>query len=116
MKVGKTSDAEIQTVFDFMNELSWLHDALRRTSFEDVDFSEFTLLKRMDTSSAETLLYDLAHYAKNCFYERVLVNCHVMLENCADKDLNYLDFNPDIKRGSELLEQERKQNSSNVEG
>ena len=104
MRVGKTTEKEIQSVFDFMNELSWLCEELRFKHFEHVDWDEFPIMKQMDTNDPEQLISDLAQYAKNCFYERVLTNCTILLENCTDPDLKYLDFKPDIKKALQQVD------------
>ena len=44
-------------------------------------------------------------YSINLFYERVLTNCQVLLDNCADPNERTLEFSPNIKRGLELLEE-----------
>ena len=98
MRVGKTNEKEIKSVSDFLNELSWLSDSINFTNLEDIDFTDFEILSKFDKTNAEEFIESLAKYAKNLFYERVLINCSVLLENCADPNLSYLDFSPDLKQ------------------
>lgn len=37
-------------------------------------------------------------------YPRVVFGYRTLYENCSDQNLDYHDFNPDIKKGLELLE------------
>ncbi len=107
MKVGKTSEKEISELFNFMNELSWLADEFRTGEFEHIDWNEFDILKTFDREDPNQFMSDLARYAKSLFYERVLTNCQVLLDNCADPNERTLEFNPDIKKGLELLESQK---------
>ena len=104
MQVSKTSHEQIKTVSEFLHELSWLNDDLRSTNLEYVDFSPYTILKDFDKKEIQDFLNSVCCHAKNLFYEKVLMNCSTMLDNCADPNLEVLDFNPKIKAGFESIE------------
>lgn len=108
MQISKTSHEQIKTVSDFLHELSWLNDDLKNKAFNYLDLSEYTILKDFDTNDCEEFLHSVCFHAKQLFYEKVLMNCATMLDNCADPNLEVLDFNPEIKAGFEAIELLRK--------
>ncbi|MBD2076362.1 hypothetical protein H6F86_21245 [Phormidium sp. FACHB-592] len=73
MKVAKATEANIQALIDFLNEIE-----------EMVEGDDFT--------NAEKLLRSRPiHWAKIIFGYQTLV------ENCCDPNLNYLEWKPEIK-------------------
>ena len=104
MQISKTSHEQITTISNFLNELSWLNDDLKTKAFTYLNLSEYTILKDFDTNDCEEFLHSICLHAKNLFYEKVLMNCLTMLDNCADPSLDVLDFNPKIKAGFEAIE------------
>jgi len=102
IKVGKTTTEEIKSVMDFFNELSWLSDEMNDFDFDDVDINaDFSILSNFDKKHPENFIKDIADHAKSLFYERVLINCQVLLDNVVDPNLTHLDWKPELK---ELLE------------
>jgi hypothetical protein len=99
MKVGKTSEKEIKSLFHFFNELSWLSDAMNNLEFEDVELdADFEILSKFDQKHPENFIQEIADHAKSLFYERVLTNCQVLLDNAADPSLTHLDWKPELKK------------------
>jgi len=99
LKVGKTSEKEIDSLFDFFNELSWLSDALDNKYLEDVELdADFEILSKFDKKNPEIFIQEIADHAKSLFYERVLTNCQVLLDNVADPNLSHLDWKPELKQ------------------
>ena len=104
MRISKTSHEQIKSVSDFLHELSSLNDELECKSFYAINFSEFEILQDFNTNDKEHFLTSICGYAKNLKYEKVLMNCATMLDNCADPNLDFLDFNSEIKAGQEAIE------------
>lgn len=108
MKLAITSEEEILSLLRILNELEslWKYD-LQQSYLKDIDLSEYEILKGFDKSDPEEFLSDLLKYLYEIHHSRILWNCDTMLKNCADLELDHLDFNPDIKRGLELVELEK---------
>lgn len=99
MRLGKTSEKEIKSLFDFFNELSWLSDEMNNHEFEDVELdADFEILSKFDKKNPENFIQEIADHAKSLFYERVLTNCSVLLDNAADPNLSHLDWKPELKQ------------------
>lgn len=104
LKLAKTSQAEIDSLFAILNEAEWLKKELQNNFLEDIDFSEFEIMQSFDRENTEQFLTDFVSHLSSIHFQRILFNCQTLLDNCADPDLDTLDFNKDIKRGLELLE------------
>ncbi len=108
MKVSRTNTKEISSLMQVLNEVEQLHEELRRFSFDDINWDEFEILgKYCRTSSKEDFLEDLLGYLAKIHFQRILLNCDLLLEQASDPELSHLDFNKDIKEGLELLESKR---------
>lgn len=112
MKLAKTNQGEIDNLMKILNEVECLHKELIYKNFEDVELSEFEIMSKLKTSDSSAFLENLLKHISAIHYQRILWNCSTLLDNCADPDLSYLDFNKDIKAGLELLEKERGKESS----
>lgn len=109
LKLAKTSEKEIDSLFAILNEAEWLKRELQNNFLEDIDFSEFEIMQSFDKENTEQFLTDLVSHLSSIHFQRILFNCQTLLDNCADPDLDTLDFNKDIKRGLELLEAENQE-------
>ena len=109
MKVAKTNDEEITRLNTLLNEIEWLSKEFRSGSdFSDIDWDDYEQLSKLPKDDVEEFLKVLCHTIAGNHFQRILFNCSTLLENCADPNLDYLDFNPDIKAGLELLEKQKK--------
>lgn len=107
MKVGKTSEEEISRLAQLLNEIEWLHKEFQRGyNFSDIDWIDYEILQKMNRDEPEKFLKEVCASISGIHFQRILMNCSMLLENCADRELTYLDYNADIKRGLELLEKE----------
>ena len=104
MKLAISRQTEIDHIKTFLKECGWLKDELSHTELEDVDFSEFELLKDFNKKEASEFLYSVVNEIKALYHEKAMWNLEVLIDNCADKSLDYLDFNSDIKAGHEAIE------------
>lgn len=107
MKVAKTNEQEILRLTHLLGEIESLSEELdgcRR--LEDIDFEDKEILSKFDKNSPSEFLKELCHEIRTIHFQRILLNCSTLLENCADPNLKYLDFNPKIKAGLELLEKQ----------
>jgi hypothetical protein len=108
MKVAKTNDEEISRLNALLNEVEWLSKEFRSGSdFSDIDWEDYEQLCKLPKDDAEEFLKVLCHTIAGNHFQRILFNCSTLLDNCADPNLDHLDFNPDIKAGLELLEKQR---------
>jgi hypothetical protein len=71
---------------------------------DDESFSE--IIKNIEDENGFNmeLYFDYFRYSISPLYGRILMGFDVLIENCCNPDLDYLDFNDDIKKGLELLE------------
>lgn len=104
LRLAKTSEKEIDSLFAILNEAERLSNELKNNFLEDIDFSEFETMQYFDRENTEQFLTDFVKHLSSIHFQRILFNCQTLLDNCADPDLDTLDFNKDIKRGLELLE------------
>jgi hypothetical protein len=102
---------------DPINEREWIQ--LKKDWEDEEDFSE--IIKEISDESEwfsieNYFRYYNAHIAH--IHGRIIFGFTTLLDNCADPDLDYLDFNKDIKAGFELLEikqkSEEKKDGSNL--
>lgn len=104
MRLSISQPNEIHHIKNFLKECGWLKDELKHTELEDVDFSEFELLKDFNQKDASEFLFSVVNEIKALYHEKAMWNLETLLDNCADKSLDYLDFNSDIKAGQEAIE------------
>ena len=104
MKLAISTEKEIDSINNFLRECSWLSDEFKRSDFEDLDFEEFEIFKNFDKDDASAFLSNLVRHTKNIFWEKMIFNLQTLLDNCADKSLDFLDFNAEIKRGFKAVE------------
>jgi hypothetical protein len=111
LKLAKTSQAEIERLLDALNEVEWLAKELVRSHLSDIEFDgeDYPMLSKLDKNDPEIFLEQLARHLSGIHFQRILWNALTLLENCADPDLDTLDFSKDIKRGLELLEAENQE-------
>lgn len=107
LKVAKTNDEEISRLHSLLNEIEWLSKEFRSgNDFSDIDWGDYEQLSKLP-NDIEEFLKVLCHTIAGNHFQRILFNCSTLLDNCADTNLDYLEFNPDIKAGLELLEKQR---------
>lgn len=104
MKLALSQPNEIQHIRKFLNECGWLKDELRYMKLEDVDFSEFELLKDFNQKDSSEFLFSVLNEIKALYHEKALWNLETLIDNCADKTLDHLDFNPKINAGFDAIE------------
>ncbi|MGB8706238.1 MAG: hypothetical protein WCD31_14525 [Gillisia sp.] len=105
MKLARTNEKEINSLLRILTELEDLYKYdLKNMHFENVDFSEYEILKNLRRDNTEDFLDDLIQHLAGIHFQRILWNCDTMLRNCSDPDLSYLDFSPEIKKGLSVLE------------
>lgn len=107
MKLAKTNHAEIDTLLKVLIEVEWLYKDLGRFDIEDIDFSEYEILRKFQNNNAQTFLYHLSAHLSSINYQRIIWNLRTLLDNCADPNSDTLDYNQDIKLGLELLDQRK---------
>lgn len=103
MKVAKTNPEEILSLLRPLNELEWLRKDLGRMELADVEWDDYELLGQLRHSDPEEFLTDLVRLLTDIHFQRILLNCEVLLNHCADPNAETLEFNADIKKGLELL-------------
>lgn len=111
MKLAITSPEEILKLIQFLNDLAQLKEDLSNNEPSEIDFSDYDVLGRsffFSKEDHEDLLSSVLSTLDNIHYQRILWNADTMLRNCADLSKDTLEFNPDITRGLELLELEKK--------
>jgi hypothetical protein len=115
MKVAKTNEEEITRLKTLLNEIEWLSKDFRSGyDFSDINWEDYERLYNLPKDDAEEFLKVLCHKIAGNHFGRILMNCITLVDNCADKNLDYLDFNPRIKAAFEAFEllQEINQQSS----
>jgi hypothetical protein len=110
MKVSRTNEDEILKLSRLCSELEEFYKAYTYERFEDIDMTEddeeyfknlYPLWKQSD--SADSFLMGILRKFNYLRHQRILMNCSVLLDNCADMGLSYLDFKPELKQGTEAL-------------
>ena len=102
MKLAITNEKEIMSLFDILKEIESI-DKYNENAL-DLNTDEYPILSELDNTNEEYFLYELINRLSSIHFYRILWNLLVLLENCADLTKDTLDFNPDIKKGLELLE------------
>ena len=111
MKLAITSQEEIRELTSLCSELENFYDLLTRHTFGSIDIEEdkefFTNLYpiwKNANEDIEDFMTDVFRKFDEIHFQRILWNCSVLLENCADKSLTHLDFSPEIKQGFEAVD------------
>ena len=102
MKLAKSKESEINNINLFFRELSWLADEKQYSDLEYIDFSDFELLSKFNKESAEDFIEEISRYAKSLFWEKLIMNTQTLLENCADPNVETVEFNDKIQKGFAL--------------
>jgi len=89
MKMGKCGDNEINKAFECIDSLNEL--------FEKSDDFDFL------TSSDEYIknLDEIKEKFREIQWVKFILGYQVLVDNCCDKKLSYLEFNPEIKKALE---------------
>jgi hypothetical protein len=110
MKVSRTNEDEILELSRLCSELEEFYKAYTYERFEDIEMTEedeeyfknlYPLWKQSD--STDRFLMGILRKFNYIRHQRILTNCSVLLDNCADMELSYLDFKPELKQGTEAL-------------
>lgn len=110
MKVAKTNTDEILSLMRLLNEVEMLHKDLRLYNLDSIEWDEYDELSKMGQCdddgefNAERFVEDLARAFSNIHFQRILMNCDVLLQHCAHPDETTLEYNPNIAKGLELLQ------------
>jgi hypothetical protein len=105
MRVAKTNEEEITRLNTLLQEIEWLSKDFRSgNDFAYINWDDFENLQDLPRGDVEDFLKVLCHKIAGNHFGRILMNCITLLENCADKNLDYLDYNPQIKAGFEAFE------------
>ncbi len=107
MRVAKVTQQEIDRLRNILFDLQNLRELLCYNELEDLSFEDFETLKGLDNTYPRGVLYSICRQISETYFEKILFNLTTLLDNCADEESDYLDFNKDIKRGFELLELEK---------
>ncbi len=101
MRMAKATDDDIKAVSDFFNMMETLNDPF--FDIEDwVDDENYEMYKAcMDTRYKGQVDFNafigMWLHKIDTKWRRVVGTCVVLLENCADPNLDYCEFRPDIK-------------------
>jgi hypothetical protein len=84
------------------NEYEW--EGLKNDYEEDEDF--FTIMKSCEDKDGFSWGSYMRYYHSNIshIHMRIIFGFEVLIDNCCDPELDYLEFNNDIKKSLELLE------------
>ena len=127
MKVAKAEQEEFDKVYNFINIMEALFEGRGFFSneeswreWDDKDEDKKMLLKieeevretdgeYIDGVDNRLILYEFikrkwrnANYCGS--FGRIVIDCEVLIDNCCDKELDYLEFNKDIREGFEAKE------------
>lgn len=104
MRISKTNEDEIFNFLGLLNAIEALSkDFYGGSDFSEIDWGDYEEFLELPKDDSEKFLKGLCGMLSKHHFQRILFNCSTLLENCADPDLDYLDFNPDIKAGLEIL-------------
>lgn len=104
MRLAKTNEKEIDSLMKVLLEIEAISEELKHTELSDLEWEYFPILSNLYKDDSENFLENTFRYLANIHFQRILWNCSTMLEQCADENLSYLDFNSKIKKGFELYD------------
>lgn len=116
MTLAKAKDTEIRRFSDILQEINWLSQSFRDAEeIETIDWEEFPIITKAAQKSTDPtiILKAICHLIGGSPFEKLLWNLEVLLENCADPDLDHLDFNKDLKEGLALLNSNKDESNRN---
>lgn len=93
-----------------LNELECIGKYYKSEEVVDVvreNKDDFEVLSKFELSDSEEFLRSICNYVYGIRHGCVMFNLFTLMDNCADPNLDHLDFKPDLKRGLELLELEK---------
>ncbi|WP_294187604.1 hypothetical protein [uncultured Sphingobacterium sp.] len=109
VKLARIKDHEIESVFSVLFELQLLKSDLFRDpegNLFPLDQNYYTKLATCFDKDPFVFLQGICDLVSSVPIELFTANLYTLLDNCASES-DTLDFNSDIKRGLELLEQQR---------
>jgi hypothetical protein len=92
MKMAKASEADIESLTDFFNMLE-----------EAIEYGTVTDSKGNSEEVDDEKIAEIIRNAWNghgrvgCSWRRVIIGCAVLIDNCCDPELSYLDWRPDVR-------------------
>jgi len=107
LTVARATDEEISRVNDLLNELAAIHRYYGYDNYYDAiteNENEFPVLSKIATDDHGAFVYNLCRLIDNMRYEVVIFNLSVLMDNCAKKDSDILEFNNEITEAMALLE------------
>ncbi|MNH08340.1 hypothetical protein D3C79_677530 [compost metagenome] len=116
MTLAKAKETEIRRFSDILQEINWLSQSFRDVEeIETIDWEEFPIIAKAAQKCTDPaiLLKTICYLIGGSPFEKLLWNLEVLLENCADPDLDHLDFNKDIKEGLTLLNSNKDESNRN---
>lgn len=113
MKVAKATEKEIYELQALLNEMDWLASELSYCYLGDIDWDNYEILSKMnidkdDEFFAENLLTKICKRMTEIHHAKILLNLITLLDNCADKNCDVLEFNPDIKKAIDFYNEHHK--------
>ncbi len=109
LRIARVTETEISNLRNLLNDLQNLFGELNMLNLNEIVIDKYETLKYLDENDSESFLRGVCFAISNSNFEKTLFNLVILLDNCADLNLEYLDFNKDIKRGLELLELEKEE-------
>jgi len=106
MRISKTNSKEINSLLKLLQDMEQY--SKDQQGWEDVNFNQrnYPKLAKLGNpeKDPEDFVNQLCFQMNRIHFQRILWNLLTLLDNCADKGLGHLDFNPKIKAGFEALE------------
>lgn len=109
VKLARIKDYEIESVFSVLFELQLLKSDLFRDpegNLFPLDQNYYTKLASCFDKDPFVFLQGICELISSVPIELFTANLYTLLDNCASES-DTLDFNDDIKRGLELLKQQK---------
>lgn len=107
MKVCRASSEEIKRLNDFLNELE--HHGRYSHFYEIKDTIEespedFPIISRFSREDPNEFINDVCNFLARNRWEVVIFNLQVLLDNCADLNVENLEFKPEIARALDFYD------------
>ncbi len=110
MKISRATEEEIYKLNSFLQEIESLGKAMENNYSEEIDYSEYEIISKMIMKDkengyfAEHLLCNICQHLSGLNYPKIIFNLITLLDNCADKECDVLEFNKKIRRAMELFD------------
>lgn len=104
MKITKITTSQIQFLREVLEEIDDLAGMIFMFGIGENQFEEYKHLGQFKISNADHALEAICQLVSKSHYDLAIDNLNTLLDNCADRDSDTLEFCPKISEANQVIE------------